>query len=56
MSVVGSAVVTAAIFAPVPGLFAGQGIREVSGEVILTADYSGSIKVFSSISSNPSSE
>jgi hypothetical protein len=53
---VGSAVVTAAVFAPVPGLFAGQGIREVSGEVLLTADHSGSIKVFSSISSNPLSE
>ena len=42
--------VTAAVFAPVPGLFAGQGIREVSGEVILTADYEGNIKAFSSIS------
>ncbi|XP_062522121.1 WD repeat-containing protein 44-like isoform X2 [Corticium candelabrum] len=47
---VGPSVVTAAVFAPVPGLFAGQGIREVSGEVILTADYEGNIKAFSSIS------
>ena len=40
-----SAVVTVAIFAPVPGLFANEGLREV-GEVIVSADYQGGIKVF----------
>lgn len=40
-----SAVVTVAIFAPVPGLFANEGLKEV-GEVIVSADYQGGIKVF----------
>lgn len=40
-----SAVVTVAVFAPVPGLFANEGLREV-GEVIVSADYQGGIKVF----------
>lgn len=45
LSTAHSAVVTVAIFAPVPGLFANEGLREV-GEVIVSADYQGGIKVF----------
>ncbi|XP_065840723.1 WD repeat-containing protein 44-like isoform X1 [Oscarella lobularis] len=48
---VGEAVVTVSCFAPVPGLFAGRGIEEVEGEVILTADFAGNIKVFSTLHS-----
>jgi WD40 repeat protein len=40
-----TAVVTVAMFAPIPGLFANEGLREV-GEVIVAADYQGRIKVY----------
>ena len=33
------------MFAPIPGLFANEGLREV-GEVIIAADYQGEIKVY----------
>ena len=40
-----SSVVTAAVFAPVPGFFVGEGLKDV-GQVLVAADYSGAIKVY----------
>ena len=40
-----SSVVTTAVFAPIPGLFANAGLTEV-GEVIVAADYQGEIKIY----------
>ena len=40
-----SAPVTAAVFAPVPGITVDQGLKEV-GQMIIAADYQGSIKVY----------
>jgi len=40
-----NSVVTAAVFAPVPGFFAGEGLKDV-GQVLVAADYSGAIKVY----------
>ena len=37
--------VTAAVFAPVPGITVDQGLKEV-GQMIIAADYQGSIKVY----------
>lgn len=36
---------TAAIFAPVPGITVDQGLKEV-GQMIIAADYQGGIKVY----------
>ena len=40
-----SAPVTAAIFAPVPGITVDEGLSEV-GHIIVAADYQGCIKVY----------
>ena len=40
-----TSVVTAAVFAPVPGFFVGEGLKDV-GQVLVAADYSGAIKVY----------
>ena len=37
--------VTAAIFAPVPGITVDEGLRDI-GEVIVAGDYQGHIKVY----------
>lgn len=37
--------ITAAVFAPVPGLFAGEGIRD-EPEVVVAADFDGGIRVY----------
>jgi len=37
--------VTTAVFAPVPGITVDEGIREV-GEMVVAADYQGSIKIY----------
>ena len=45
ISIAHSSVVTAAVFAPVPGFFVGEGLKDV-GQVLVAADYSGAIKVY----------
>ena len=40
-----SSQVTAAVFAPVPGIAVDEGLREV-GQMIVAADYQGCIKVY----------
>jgi hypothetical protein len=37
--------VTAAVFAPVPGITVDQGLKEV-GQMVIAADYQGGIKVY----------
>jgi len=51
LSTAHTSVVTAAVFAPVPGFFVGEGLKDV-GQVIVAADYSGAIKVYVNCSDN----
>ena len=45
LSAAHSAPVTTAVFAPVPGITVDEGLKEV-GEMVVAADYQGSIKIY----------
>ena len=56
-----SAVVTCSLFAPVPHLVlelarpaAGRGAKEMQGEVVVSGDFDGDIKIFINQRNNPS--